>query len=96
IESDNINVHVLALKQLLNIILDNRENKDIALKYKLYPILNKFAGNIVKNEEFVLSTTILHVIGVRNSIDDQSILVEVATYLQMKNNRKQQVMLQKD
>ncbi|KAA6374656.1 MAG: hypothetical protein EZS28_029817 [Streblomastix strix] len=79
IESDNINVHILALKQLLNIILDNRENKDLALKYNLYPILNKFTGNTVKNEEFVLSTTILHIIGIRNSTDDQSILAGIAT-----------------
>ncbi|KAA6382179.1 MAG: hypothetical protein EZS28_022294 [Streblomastix strix] len=79
LESDNAYAYVPALKQLLNIILDNHENKDLALKFKLYPILNKFAGNIIMNEEFVLSTTILHVIGVRNSTNDKAILAGVAT-----------------
>ncbi|KAA6359761.1 MAG: hypothetical protein EZS28_044712, partial [Streblomastix strix] len=56
-----------------------RENKDLAQKYKLMPLLNKFAGNIEKNEEYVLSTTILHVIGVRNGSDDKIILAGAAT-----------------
>ncbi|KAA6398882.1 MAG: hypothetical protein EZS28_005591 [Streblomastix strix] len=79
LESDTANAFVPALRQLLEIVLDNHQNKDLALKYKLYPTLNKFAGNIVKNEEYVLSTTILHVIGVRNSTDDKTILAEAVT-----------------
>ncbi|KAA6361610.1 MAG: hypothetical protein EZS28_042863, partial [Streblomastix strix] len=79
LESDNSSAYVPALRQLLEIVLDNHQNKDLALKYKLYPILNKFAGNIVKNEEYVLSTTILHVIGVRNSTDDKTILAGAVT-----------------
>ncbi|KAA6364781.1 MAG: hypothetical protein EZS28_039692, partial [Streblomastix strix] len=63
LESDETNLHIPALRQLLEIILDNRENKDLASKYKLMPLLNKFVGNVEKNEEYVLSTTILHVIG---------------------------------
>ncbi|KAA6366476.1 MAG: hypothetical protein EZS28_037997, partial [Streblomastix strix] len=78
IESDNANLHAPSLRQLLEIILDNRESKDLSLKYKLMPLLNKFAGNIEKNEEFVLSTTILHVIGVRNGSDDKTILAGAA------------------
>ncbi|KAA6388697.1 MAG: hypothetical protein EZS28_015776 [Streblomastix strix] len=78
IESDNANLHASSLRQLLEIILDNRESKDLTLKYKLMPLLNKFAGNIEKNEEFVLSTTILHVIGVRNGSDDKTILAGAA------------------
>ncbi|KAA6384175.1 MAG: hypothetical protein EZS28_020298, partial [Streblomastix strix] len=78
IESDNANLHAPSLRQLLEIILDNRESKDLSLKYKLMPLLNKFAGNIEKNEEFVLSTTILHVIGVRNGSDDNTILAGAA------------------
>ncbi|KAA6391583.1 MAG: hypothetical protein EZS28_012889 [Streblomastix strix] len=79
LESDNINIHIPALKQLLKIILDNHQNKNLALKYKLYPILNKFAGSIVMNEEFLLSTTILHVIGVRSSTNDKHILTGAVT-----------------
>ncbi|KAA6371605.1 MAG: hypothetical protein EZS28_032868 [Streblomastix strix] len=78
IESDNANLHAPSLRQLLEIILDNRESKDLSFKYKLMPLLNKFAGNIEKNEEFVLSTTILHVIGVRNGSDDKTILAGAA------------------
>ncbi|KAA6390824.1 MAG: hypothetical protein EZS28_013649 [Streblomastix strix] len=79
LQSDNTNAYVPALRQLLEIVLDNHQNKDLALKFNLYPILNKFAGNIVKNEEYVLSTTILHVIGVRNSTDDKTILAGAVT-----------------
>ncbi|KAA6353270.1 MAG: hypothetical protein EZS28_051203, partial [Streblomastix strix] len=78
LESDNANLHTPSLRQLLEIILDNRESKDLSLKYKLMPLLNKFAGNIEMNEEFVLSTTILHVIGVRNGSDDKTILAGAA------------------
>ncbi|KAA6375981.1 MAG: hypothetical protein EZS28_028493 [Streblomastix strix] len=35
LESDVTNLHIPALRQLLEIILDNRENKDLASKYKL-------------------------------------------------------------
>ncbi|KAA6369814.1 MAG: hypothetical protein EZS28_034659 [Streblomastix strix] len=79
IESDNTNLHAPALRQLLDIIIENRENKDLASKYKLIPLLNKFIGNLEKNEEFVLSTTIQHVIGVRNGSDDKTILAGAAT-----------------
>ncbi|KAA6379905.1 MAG: hypothetical protein EZS28_024569 [Streblomastix strix] len=79
LESDDTNLHVLALRELLKIILDNPENKELASNYKLMPLLNKFAGNIEKNEEFVLSTTIQHVIGVRNGSDDKMILAGAAT-----------------
>ncbi|KAA6359670.1 MAG: hypothetical protein EZS28_044803, partial [Streblomastix strix] len=79
LESDNINLHVPALRELLNIIVDNHNSKDLTLKYKLMPLLNKFAGKIEKNEEFVLSTTIQHVIGVRNGGDDKTILAGAAT-----------------
>ncbi|KAA6376108.1 MAG: hypothetical protein EZS28_028364, partial [Streblomastix strix] len=79
LESDNTNIHALVLRQLLDIIIDNRESNDLSLKYKLIPLLNKFAGNIEKSEEFVLSTTILHVIGVRNGSDNKMILAGAAT-----------------
>ncbi|KAA6369805.1 MAG: hypothetical protein EZS28_034668 [Streblomastix strix] len=79
LESDNINLHIPSLRKLLEIIVDNRENKDLAQKYKLMPLLNKFSGNIEKNEEYVLSTTILHVIGIRNGSDDKIILAGAAT-----------------
>ncbi|KAA6365105.1 MAG: hypothetical protein EZS28_039368 [Streblomastix strix] len=62
LESDVTNLHITALRQILEIILDNRENKDLASKYKLMLLLNKFVGNVEKNEEYVLSTTILHII----------------------------------
>ncbi|KAA6399737.1 MAG: hypothetical protein EZS28_004735, partial [Streblomastix strix] len=42
-------------------------------------LLNKFIGNVEKNEEFVLSTTIQHVIGVRNGSDDKTILAGAVT-----------------
>ncbi|KAA6360695.1 MAG: hypothetical protein EZS28_043778, partial [Streblomastix strix] len=59
LQSDNDNAYVPALRQLLEIILDNHQNKDIALKYNF--------------------TTILHVIGVRNSTDDKTILAGAVT-----------------
>ncbi|KAA6402816.1 MAG: hypothetical protein EZS28_001656 [Streblomastix strix] len=79
LESDSINLHTPALRQLLNIIVDYRESKDLAQKYKLMSLLKKFVGNVDKNEEFVLSTTILHVIGVRNGTDEKIILAKSAT-----------------
>ncbi|KAA6364606.1 MAG: hypothetical protein EZS28_039867, partial [Streblomastix strix] len=78
LESDKINLHIPALKELLNIIIDNHQNKDFILKYNLIPFLNKFSENIEKNEEFVLSTTILHVIAVRNGSDDKTILAQTS------------------
>ncbi|KAA6400058.1 MAG: hypothetical protein EZS28_004419 [Streblomastix strix] len=53
LESDVTNLHIPALRQLLEIILDNRENKDLTSKYKLMLFLNKFVGNVEKNEEYV-------------------------------------------
>ncbi|KAA6377572.1 MAG: hypothetical protein EZS28_026902, partial [Streblomastix strix] len=79
LESDVTNLHIPAIRQILNIVIDNRESKDLAQKFNLIPLLNKFAGNIEKNEQFVLSTTILHVIGVRNGSDDKTILAGAAT-----------------
>ncbi|KAA6369454.1 MAG: hypothetical protein EZS28_035019, partial [Streblomastix strix] len=79
LESDNINLHIPALRELLNIIVDNCETKELIQKYQLMPLLNKFAGNVEKNEEYVQSTTILHVIGVRNGSDDKIILAGSAT-----------------
>ncbi|KAA6386311.1 MAG: hypothetical protein EZS28_018161 [Streblomastix strix] len=79
LQSDNTNLHVPALRQLLGIVIDDLESKDLVLKYELKPILNKFAGNVEKNEKFVLSTTILHVIEVRNGSDDKIILAGAAT-----------------
>ncbi|KAA6370710.1 MAG: hypothetical protein EZS28_033763, partial [Streblomastix strix] len=78
LESDVTNLHIPALRQFLNIILDDHENKDWTLKYKLMPLLNKFVGNVEKNEEYVLSSTILHVIGVRNGSDDKTILAQTS------------------
>ncbi|KAA6353159.1 MAG: hypothetical protein EZS28_051314, partial [Streblomastix strix] len=63
LESDKTNLHVPALRELLNIVVDNQNSKDLTLKYKLIPLMNKFSENIEKNDEFVLSTTIQHVIG---------------------------------
>ncbi|KAA6383659.1 MAG: hypothetical protein EZS28_020815 [Streblomastix strix] len=79
LESDATNLHIPALRELLNIIVDNRENKDLTSKYKINPLMNKFTGSVEKNEEYVLSTTILHVIGVRNGTDDKIILAGAAT-----------------
>ncbi|KAA6394652.1 MAG: hypothetical protein EZS28_009819, partial [Streblomastix strix] len=84
LQSDNTNLHIPALRQLLGIVIDGiiqlyLESKDLVLKYELKPILNKFAGNVEKNENFVLSTTILHVIEVRNGNDDKIILAGAAT-----------------
>ncbi|KAA6356685.1 MAG: hypothetical protein EZS28_047788, partial [Streblomastix strix] len=79
LESDNNNLHIPALRQLLEIILYNGENKDLTSKYKLMSLLNKFVGNVEKNEEFVLSTTILHVIGIQNGSDNKMILAGAAT-----------------
>ncbi|KAA6384907.1 MAG: hypothetical protein EZS28_019566 [Streblomastix strix] len=91
LESDNNNLHAPALRQLLEIILDNGENKDLTSKYKLMPLLNKFAGNVEKNEEFVLSSTIQHVIGVRNGNDNKVILAEGETQFKEKDEKIHQL-----
>ncbi|KAA6377011.1 MAG: putative DDE transposase [Streblomastix strix] len=52
LESDVTNLHIPTLRELLTIILDNHENKDLASKYKLNPLMNKFLGSVEKNEEF--------------------------------------------
>ncbi|KAA6376035.1 MAG: hypothetical protein EZS28_028439 [Streblomastix strix] len=91
LESDNNNLHAPALRQLLEIMLDNGENKDLTSKYKLMPLLNKFAGNVEKNEEFVLSSTIQHVIGVRNGNDNKVILAEGETQFKEKDEKIHQL-----
>ncbi|KAA6400422.1 MAG: hypothetical protein EZS28_004050 [Streblomastix strix] len=87
LESDKINLHVPALRQLLEVILDNCENKNFASMFKLIPLLNKFSGNIEKNEEYVLSTAILHLIRVRNVTDDKIIHDGDATELKEKDKK---------
>ncbi|KAA6399480.1 MAG: hypothetical protein EZS28_004991 [Streblomastix strix] len=68
LESNNTNLHTPSLRQLLEIMmhgtitffyseiilfyLQDHGSKDLSLKYNLMPLLNKFAGNIEKNEEF--------------------------------------------
>ncbi|KAA6375815.1 MAG: hypothetical protein EZS28_028659 [Streblomastix strix] len=79
LESDNTNLHVPALRRLLDIILDNPGNYELILQNRIIPLMNKFTGNINQNEEFALSTTIVHLIGVRGAIEDKTVLVEAAT-----------------
>ncbi|KAA6378955.1 MAG: hypothetical protein EZS28_025518 [Streblomastix strix] len=79
LESDNSNIYAPALRKLLDIVVDSHESKGLALMHKLIPLLNKFAGNVENNEEFVLSTTILHLIGVRNGTNDKTILAGAIT-----------------
>ncbi|KAA6396109.1 MAG: hypothetical protein EZS28_008364 [Streblomastix strix] len=66
LESENVNLRIHSLRQILDIVLDISSNYELVLKYKLIPLLNKFAVNIDNYEEFVLSTTILHIISTRD------------------------------
>ncbi|KAA6398347.1 MAG: hypothetical protein EZS28_006125 [Streblomastix strix] len=79
LESENVNIHTQSLRHLLDIVLDYTRNKELVLRYKLIPVLNKFAGIIDRSEQYVLSTTILHIIGVRNGSEDKTILAGAAT-----------------
>ncbi|KAA6380400.1 MAG: hypothetical protein EZS28_024072, partial [Streblomastix strix] len=79
LESGNTNLHSSALRRLLDSILDHPGNKELILQNKIIPLMNKFAENIIQNEEFALSTTILHLIEVRGLIEDKAILAEAAT-----------------
>ncbi|KAA6381437.1 MAG: hypothetical protein EZS28_023037 [Streblomastix strix] len=79
LESGNINLHVPALRRLLDIILDHPGNNELLLQNKIISVMNKFAENIIQNEEYALSTTIVHLIGVRGIIEDKAILAEAAT-----------------
>ncbi|KAA6359536.1 MAG: hypothetical protein EZS28_044937, partial [Streblomastix strix] len=79
LESENSNLHVPALRRLLDIILDHPGNKELILQNKIISVMNKFAEKINQNVEYALSTTILHLIGVRGIIDDKAILAGAAT-----------------
>ncbi|KAA6365783.1 MAG: hypothetical protein EZS28_038689, partial [Streblomastix strix] len=79
LESDNTKIHVSALRRILDIIVDNPGNKELILQNKIISLMNKFIGNLNQSEEFALSTTILHLIGVRGTIDDKTLVAGAAT-----------------
>ncbi|KAA6385845.1 MAG: hypothetical protein EZS28_018626, partial [Streblomastix strix] len=72
LQSENNNLHTPALRRLLDIVVDQPGSNKQVLQYRLIPILNKFSGIINQSEEYVLSTTILHIIGVRGNCDDKT------------------------
>ncbi|KAA6381347.1 MAG: hypothetical protein EZS28_023128 [Streblomastix strix] len=90
LESEDVKINLSALGTLLNIVIQNPECKQLILEQKLLPVLNKFAGNIDHNNNFVLSQTILRVIG------DQPVNQSQSQDVETKKKRDNQLIFSMD
>ncbi|KAA6382559.1 MAG: hypothetical protein EZS28_021912 [Streblomastix strix] len=79
LEQADTNLCIPALKQILDIVLNEPGSQELVLQHKLIQVLNKFIQNMESNESYALSSTILHLIGVRGSDQDKTILAYAAT-----------------
>ncbi|KAA6402665.1 MAG: hypothetical protein EZS28_001811 [Streblomastix strix] len=79
IRSSDKNVQIPALKNILDIVLRNPESVEAFHENNIIADLNKFIGNFEEGEVYVLSSTILHVIGVRSKVEDSIVRAGAAT-----------------
>ncbi|KAA6361678.1 MAG: hypothetical protein EZS28_042795, partial [Streblomastix strix] len=79
IRSSDKNIQIPPLKSLLNIVMNVPESIECIYDNDIVNILNKYIGSVEEGEIFVLSSTILHVIGVRSKVEDASVRAGAAT-----------------
>ncbi|KAA6372516.1 MAG: hypothetical protein EZS28_031957 [Streblomastix strix] len=79
IRSSDKNIQIPALKSLLNIVVNVPESVEALYENDVVSVLNKYIGGAQEGEIYVLSSTILHVIGVRSKVEDASVRAGAAT-----------------
>ncbi|KAA6377878.1 MAG: hypothetical protein EZS28_026594, partial [Streblomastix strix] len=79
IRSPDNNVHIPALKSILDIVINEPQSIDALYENDIVNVLNKYIGSEEVEESYVLSSTILHVIGVRSKVIDSNIRAGTAT-----------------
>ncbi|KAA6384049.1 MAG: hypothetical protein EZS28_020424 [Streblomastix strix] len=79
IRSSDKNIQIPALKSLLNIVVNVPESVEALYENDVVSVLNKYIGGAQEGEIYVLSSTILHVIGVRSKVEDSSVRAGAAT-----------------
>ncbi|KAA6364662.1 MAG: hypothetical protein EZS28_039811, partial [Streblomastix strix] len=70
LKSSNKNLHIPALNRVLNIILKGPECLDEFYNQEIPSALQRFLGPKEQGEKYVLSTTILHIVGVYDKVSD--------------------------
>ncbi|KAA6361008.1 MAG: hypothetical protein EZS28_043465, partial [Streblomastix strix] len=73
IRSPDKNVHIPALKSILDIVINEPQSIDALYENNIIADLNKYNRSEEVEEAYVLSSTILHVIGVRSKVIDSNI-----------------------
>ncbi|KAA6384638.1 MAG: hypothetical protein EZS28_019835 [Streblomastix strix] len=79
IRSPDKNVHIPALKSILDIVINEPQSIDALYENDIVNVLNKYIGSEEVEDAYVLSSTILHVIGVRSKVIDSNIRAGTAT-----------------
>ncbi|KAA6367591.1 MAG: hypothetical protein EZS28_036882, partial [Streblomastix strix] len=79
IRSPDKNVHIPALKSILDIVINEPQSIDALYENDIVNVLNKYIGSEEVEEAYVLSSTILHVIGVRSKVIDSNIRAGTVT-----------------
>ncbi|KAA6397744.1 MAG: hypothetical protein EZS28_006733 [Streblomastix strix] len=78
LQSSNKNLHIPALSRVLNIVLKGPECLDEFYNMKIPSALQTFLGPNEQGEKYVLSTTILHIVGVYDKATDDVVRATAA------------------
>ncbi|KAA6364859.1 MAG: hypothetical protein EZS28_039614, partial [Streblomastix strix] len=79
LQQPNSNLHVPALRQILNIVLDQTGSKELILQHQFIQVLNKFIVFVNESKEYALSAMILNAISINNETVDKIVLAGAAT-----------------
>ncbi|KAA6395177.1 MAG: hypothetical protein EZS28_009297 [Streblomastix strix] len=78
LKSSNKNLHIPALNRVLNIILKSPECLDEFYNQEMPSVLQRFLSPNEQGEKYVLSTTILHIVGVYEKVTDDVVRANAA------------------
>ncbi|KAA6371752.1 MAG: hypothetical protein EZS28_032720, partial [Streblomastix strix] len=93
LQQDNASIHAPTLKLLLDMVINQQGSIELIVQHKLIQILHKFMVNIEATQEFVLSSAVIHIIGVYGGTDDKVVLAGSVTesMIQMMHSKDEKI-----
>ncbi|KAA6386692.1 MAG: hypothetical protein EZS28_017780, partial [Streblomastix strix] len=93
LQQDNASIHAPTLKLLLDMVINQQGSIELIVQHKLIQILHKFMVNIEATQEFVLSSAVIHIIGVYGGTDDKIVLAGAFTesMIQMMHSKDEKI-----
>ncbi|KAA6381997.1 MAG: hypothetical protein EZS28_022476, partial [Streblomastix strix] len=79
LQQPNSNLHVPALRQILDIVLDQPGSKELIIQHQFIQVLNKFIVFVNESKEYALSAMILNAISIHSETADKIVLAGAAT-----------------